>query len=125
MPDYKLALTPNAPYVTTGATTHFVLRPTNFVAEVIPFDRFYAKLTELTPSTEPYAMTIAEQLRHEGRQVGELLAQRRALLAVLEARGLPIPDDVRARVESCDDPAQLQLWIVRAATVHSVDLLFD
>ena len=121
MPDYKLALTPNAPYVTTGATTHFVLRPTNFVAEVIPFDRFYAKLTELTPSTEPYAMTIAEQLRHEG----QLLARRADLLAVLEARGLPIPDEVRARVEACDDPAQLQLWIVRAATVDSVDGLFE
>src|SRR5690606_6271409 len=75
-----------------------LLRYVALTASELPFDRFYAKLTELSPSTEPYAMTIAEQLRHEGRHEGQLLARRADLLAVLEARGLPIPDEVRARV---------------------------
>lgn len=35
MTDYKLALSPNSPFVTTEATTHFVLRPMNYVVEVI------------------------------------------------------------------------------------------
>lgn len=39
---------------------------------------------------------------------------RAGVLAALEARGLACPADLRARVLSCDDPATLQRWLLRA-----------
>ena len=46
---------------------------------------------------------------------------REAVLALLDARGLPCPDDARARVASCFDAETLRRWIARAATAASVD----
>ena len=40
-------------------------------------------------------------------------------LAALEARGIACPDDVRARLLGCDDPATLQRWLLRAMTAGS------
>ncbi len=46
-------------------------------------------------------------------------ALRSALLAILEARGIPCPEDARARVAACQDPAILQRWILRASSASS------
>ena len=50
--------------------------------------------------------------------------EAKALLAVLEARGLRISDEVRGRVLACTDAAKLEAWIHKAVTVASVDELF-
>ncbi|RBO92852.1 hypothetical protein DFR74_103500 [Nocardia puris] len=47
-----------------------------------------------------------------------------ALLRVLAARRIVVPDDVRGRIEGCEDLEQLGRWIDRAATAESVDDLF-
>jgi len=62
-----------------------------------------------------------------------LLDQRRAgrgraagamLLRVLAAKGFTVPDEVRQRVQSCKDLAQLEEWGERAVTAKSLDEVF-
>lgn len=48
----------------------------------------------------------------------------RAVLIVLEARGLPVSDEVRERVGACKDVQRLEHWLVRAVTAESVDEVF-
>ncbi|MER6416415.1 RpnC/YadD family protein [Streptomyces humidus] len=67
-----------------------------------------------------YKSYISEEIRDEGR------AQGRAedILLVLEARGLDVSDEVRARVTGCDDPDLLRDWLTRAVTASSAESIF-
>jgi hypothetical protein len=47
-----------------------------------------------------------------------------AVLRVLAARGIDIPDDIRLRINECTDLEQLRTWVTRAATATSVHDLF-
>jgi hypothetical protein len=55
---------------------------------------------------------------------GEATGEAKALLAVLEARGLRTSDEARARILACTDATQLEAWIRKAATATSIDELF-
>ena len=68
-----------------------------------------------------YKSDFARKYVAEGRAEGEATA----ILKVLAARGIPVPEDARARITECSDVDQLEHWITRAATVDSVDALFD
>jgi hypothetical protein len=46
------------------------------------------------------------------------------LLAVLEARGVPISDEAHARIVECTDAVQLEPWVRKAVSVASVEELF-
>ncbi len=46
-------------------------------------------------------------------------------LLVLEARGVGVTDEDRARIESCGDVGQLEVWLTRAATAETVGELFE
>jgi hypothetical protein len=63
--------------------------------------------------------------RAEGRAEGEAKGKAEGVLAVLEARGLPIPDDARERVLASTDLAALDHWLRRAAVVTSAREIFD
>lgn len=85
---------------------------------------------------EAYARSFAEA---DGRSFAECLAEGRvkarakarakreaaakvaAVLAVLAARRIPVPDSVRARIETCQDVTILDRWIARAATAGSAE----
>ncbi|WP_438040891.1 hypothetical protein [Sorangium sp. So ce128] len=58
-----------------------------------------------------------EKGREQGRQEGLLEAKAHAVLAVLEARGVEVPAEVRERVLASTDIAELDRWIRRAASV--------
>ena len=58
-----------------------------------------------------------EEGREEGRASGALEAARRMVLAVVDARSLPLSEAARARIEACTDADQLQRW-ARTAAVH-------
>jgi predicted transposase YdaD len=60
----------------------------------------------------------------KGREEGEVAGQARALLAVLESRGLRISKMARTRILACTDIAQFDAWVRKAASVASVDELF-
>jgi hypothetical protein len=62
--------------------------------------------------------------RAEGVAEGEAKGRAEALLDVLEARGLPVSDEARARILACTDAAQLAAWVRSAVTAASVDELF-
>jgi hypothetical protein len=46
------------------------------------------------------------------------------LLTVLAARGLPLDEAARARIDGCDDVAVLNGWLHRAATAAQLDEVF-
>jgi predicted transposase YdaD len=62
--------------------------------------------------------------REEGREEGQVAGQVRALLTVLESRGLSISKTARVHILACTDMEQLDAWVRRAASVASVDELF-
>ncbi|WP_231864603.1 hypothetical protein [Sorangium cellulosum] len=54
----------------------------------------------------------------KGRELGLLEAKAQAVLAVLDARGLEVPAEIRERVLASTDIAELDRWIRRAASVR-------
>ncbi|WP_433473777.1 hypothetical protein ACQPZP_33965 [Spirillospora sp. CA-142024] len=61
----------------------------------------------------------------EGRAKGEAEGKVRALLILLDARGIAVPNDVRERVSNCTDIHQLDRWIRRAAVVNTAEEFLD
>jgi hypothetical protein len=51
--------------------------------------------------------------------------EAKAVLAILDARGVEVPDQVRADIASCTDLDKLETWIRRAATAHKIQDLND
>ncbi len=47
--------------------------------------------------------------------------EARALLMLLEARGLPVSDAVRTQIVTCTDLATLDRWIARAETARTAE----
>ncbi len=63
--------------------------------------------------------------RHWGRVEGRAEAAARALLTVLRARGIAVPDTARERLLAQKDPDRLERWLAKAAVAASVDEVFD
>jgi hypothetical protein len=68
-----------------------------------------------------YQSDFARRYVAEGKAEGEATA----VLTVLAARGIQVPDTARERITSCADVDQLETWIRRAATAEKIDELFD
>jgi hypothetical protein len=71
-----------------------------------------------------WSSPVSEELREEGRTRGRAEGQARSLLKVLRARGIDVPDDVRARIESCTDTATLDAWLDGALTATDLAGVF-
>ena len=63
--------------------------------------------------------------RNEGRAEGELIGRAEGIIAVLEARGLPLSTEQRLRIEQISDLGELDRMVRKAATVSMVDALFE
>ncbi|HSK75224.1 MAG TPA: hypothetical protein VLQ45_02105 [Thermoanaerobaculia bacterium] len=61
----------------------------------------------------------------EGRVEGRAEEAARALLTVLRARGLAVPDTVRERILAQKDPERLERWLEKAAVANSVAAVLD
>mgnify|MGYP003347580013 CR=1 FL=1 len=61
----------------------------------------------------------------EGRAAGRAEAKALDVLDILEVRGLPVSDEVRARVLACRDVGALDRWLRRAVTAPSALAIFD
>ena len=80
-----------------------------------------------TKYEEPFSklgLSYYGQGREEGREEGLVAGERGTVLMVLKARGLPVSDSQRARVDACDDLAVLKAWAEGALTAATVDDLF-
>ncbi len=64
------------------------------------------------------AVAKAEQAAASAEQA--INGLRAGVLAALEARKIPCPDEARARVMGCDDPRTLQRWLLRALTAGTL-----
>ncbi len=71
-----------------------------------------------------FARRHRSQGRAEGEAEGRAEAKVMAVLAVLDTRGIEVPDDARARITECSDLHQLDTWVRRAVTADSVHDLF-
>ncbi|MFF4241088.1 hypothetical protein ACFYYL_34890 [Actinomadura geliboluensis] len=71
---------------------------------------------------------FAKKHRAEGRAEGLAEARAegaaRAVLIVLEARGITVSGETRQRITSCMDTDQLECWAKRAALVDKAEDLF-
>lgn len=74
----------------------------------------------MTTGTFQYKSQFARQYISQGRAEGEA----EAVLAVLDARGIDVPDDMKSRITTCTDLKQLTTWVRRAAVAEKVDDLF-
>ncbi len=55
----------------------------------------------------------------QGRAQGEAKGRAHAVLSVLSARRIEVPDAVRARIAACANLALLDTWLARAVTAQS------
>ena len=78
----------------------------------------------MTSSTYEYQSDFARRYVSQGRTEGRAEGEAKAVLAVLDARGIDVPEDARARITGCADLDQLDTWVRRAATATSVEDLF-
>lgn len=62
--------------------------------------------------------------RKEGLAQGKTEGKAEGVLAVLEARGLAIPEEVRQRILASSDLTELDRWVRRAAVVSSAREIF-
>lgn len=60
----------------------------------------------------------------EGKDAGLREGQAAALLSVLEARGISVSEEARARIQACTDLATLSRWTVAAVRATSIDEVF-
>ena len=67
-----------------------------------------------------FAKKYVAQGRTEGRSEGRSEEAARALLTVLRARGIAVPDAVRERILAQKDPELLESWLEKAAVASSV-----
>jgi hypothetical protein len=75
----------------------------------------------MTTTSHRYQSEFARRYFNQGEAQGEA----KAVLAFLDARGIAVPDDIRARIAACTDLDQLDTWIRRAATAHKIQDLDD
>lgn len=77
-------------------------------------------------STEwPVYSPFAREHFGRGKAEGQAEEAGRSVLLVLAARGFNVPDDIRDRITTCADLAQLETWLARAATTQTLQGLFD
>ncbi len=82
-------------------------------------------------ATRPYEfrsefMRKAAQAGYEaGFEPGYREGLGRGLLAALQGRNVDLSDDAKARITSCADTEQLNVWIRRAATATRIEDVLD
>ncbi len=78
-----------------------------------------------TPASGWPPQVPREQGQQQGRDQGRAEERADALLTVLRARGIPVPDTERARILAEQDPERLKRWLERAAVAASLAEVLD
>ncbi len=84
-----------------------------------PRARWEAYMSTATDSE--YHSELFREIDARGRALGEALGEGRAVLTVLDARGVPVPDAIREQILTCTDLTQLDTWLRRAVTATTAD----
>ncbi|HSF38499.1 MAG TPA: hypothetical protein VLT87_01825, partial [Thermoanaerobaculia bacterium] len=72
-----------------------------------------------------YQSDFAKKYVAQGRDEGRTEGTARALLTVLRARGIAVPDAVREHILAQKDPERLGRWLEKAAVATSVAAVID
>jgi len=72
----------------------------------------------------PHGQRFMSETQRRSFAEGEAKGEARALLRVLERRGIAISTEQRERVLACSDLAVLEGWLDRAAAAASVQEVF-
>ncbi|HSF39554.1 MAG TPA: hypothetical protein VLT87_07150 [Thermoanaerobaculia bacterium] len=72
-----------------------------------------------------FAKKYVAQGRAEGRAEGRVEGEALALLTVLQARGIAVPEAARERILAQTDPERLKRWLEKAAVANSVAAVLD
>jgi hypothetical protein len=86
--------------------------------------RDYLEACMATTTGHRYYSDFARRYFDQGEAKGEAKGEARAVLAVLDARGIEVPDELRERIVGCTDLEQLDTWVRRAATASTAQDLF-
>jgi hypothetical protein len=133
------------PLATLSAITHawdidvdLVLKPLATALQSVDEEtaQIFAELTELGLGNAPAATKWSKMMAMDTsffrsrtsnlfRDEGRVDAIAKSILVVLEARGLEVADEVRARVEECTDLDLLREWVKRSVTVERAEQIFD
>ena len=76
---------------------------------------------EWTMVTQEYFENYKRGLIQEGEARGEAKGEAKALLAILDTRGLGVTEEERTRIMACQDLAQLERFLRRAVSAASTD----
>jgi hypothetical protein len=68
-----------------------------------------------------YRSELLRELAAQHEELGEARGEGRAVLTVLDARGVPMTPEIRDQILACTDLAQLDVWLRRAATAATAD----
>jgi hypothetical protein len=68
-----------------------------------------------------YRSELLREVDARGRALGEARGEGRAVLTVLDARGVPVPEAIREQILACTDLPQLDTWLRRAVTAATAD----
>jgi hypothetical protein len=82
-------------------------------------------MSALSKAVREVYVTIADQLRNEGRMEGRASAWAEGVLRVLDHRTWPISDSLRERVLATVDEQILRRWFARALTAGSLEEVFE
>ncbi len=87
-------------------------------------ESWYQKVAEATGDHLKVTKLAAEKAREE-EQKKKAQKISGSLLSLLEVRGLDVDDECRERINKSEKPAQLEKWLVRAATADTTDEIFE
>jgi hypothetical protein len=79
----------------------------------------------MAPSTWVVSTPFAREHFGRGKAEGRAEGWAEAILRVLAARKVEVPDDARTRILACTDTRQLDTWLDRAVTATDIADLFE
>jgi Uma2 family endonuclease len=102
------------------------LRFFNGTAELPGSGDLIGRLNRMVTDLEARAEEAAAQTARAEEQARQALsALREGLAALLDARGLVLSEEARARLLACADAATLQRWLLRATTAGTSEKVFE
>jgi predicted transposase YdaD len=81
--------------------------------------------TEGKATFPPFIQQLIDRGEAKGRAEGETSAHAHAVLTVLQARGIAVPDAARERILSESDLARLERWLKKAAVAALIAEVLD
>ena len=100
--------------------------PERAVAEpiLLDFQRMLGQHESRTSDEQEFLMAM-QQTWEDARTEGLIAAQLQALLTVLRARGIAVPDAAQRRIQAERDLARLERWLERASVASSIAEVID